>query len=516
LTVKPVFHAAIKNDESRTFYDKLRTFCNKAYPIFVLLKPLKILRFMKHLNLNFFALLLAVFMTAPLSADNIYVTYEQLAPSKDTYVQLNTSTNLRGGEGSVYVKYNGADITSQRDGLYEFDFTPYLDKLSQIKSLTLNLGVYNYNLTTPDNEPEDLMLHVYKIPAIAGFTIDESATNAVLYTAYQAIDENDLIELGSIPIPTNKANTTFMYRTISLNLSNVLSSVSTSNPKVSFCVKAAASKAQGSTCSFESKESANEHLKSYLQVKLESPTPYDVTTVSLEKDTYYQNDGNVATVFGSNDLLLLKGYENTQSSRRYAIIQFDFTSYSNILATSEAVNLGFNTDFTGDNGGNDSTLLIVCGVPNVNFTEAMTNAEVKTAYENVKANEVILTNKTVSSVNGLPATDYICTPDKTKLLSLISTSPVVNFVVKSTNSPGGFLQIASKEHATRTHPFIQILNPGTSTQLNPAGNNDDTITETRYYTLQGVEVQKPVPGNMYIVKKVYASKKSEITKSFVR
>lgn len=468
---------------------------------------------MKHSNL--YALLLAIFMIAPLSANDIYVTYERLTPSKDTYVQLNSGvTTVFGTTGTVYVKYNGTvDITAQRNGLYEFDFTPYLDKLSQIKSLTLNLGVRRYDITVA-NEPADLSLHVYKIPANAGFVIDESAANNTLYTAYQTVDENNFIELGSIAVPTDKANTTFMYRSISLDITDVLSSVSASNPTVSFCVKSSASRGQSANLSFESKESENEHLKSYLQIKLETTSAYAATVISPERDTHFQYNDAVSTVFGANDLLQLKG-TSTSTSTRYGLIQFDFTSYSSLLNTAKAINLGLNTDFTGDNAGNDSTLLTIFGASGLTFTETMANTAVMNAYSD-KASEIFLTNKTVSSSSSVPAKDYLFELDKTKLLSLVETSPVVTFVVKSVYSPGGFLRIASKEHATRTHPFIQILNSGIPTQLNPIDYSDDTLTEIRYYTLQGVEVQEPIRGNIYVVKKVYASQKSEITKSFIR
>lgn len=60
------------------------------------------------------------------------------------------------------------------------------------------------------------------------------------------------------------------------------------------------------------------------------------------------------------------------------------------------------------------------------------------------------------------------------------------------------------------------LNPRTGTQT---GLNEQEVEQpvaVRYYTLQGIEVKQPVKGNVYLVRKIYESQKSETIKILYR
>jgi hypothetical protein len=50
------------------------------------------------------------------------------------------------------------------------------------------------------------------------------------------------------------------------------------------------------------------------------------------------------------------------------------------------------------------------------------------------------------------------------------------------------------------------------TGIDPLSNNDPVI-EIHYYNLLGQEIDKPIAGDVYIIKKIYASKRVEITKT---
>ncbi|GHU68608.1 hypothetical protein FACS189413_05910 [Bacteroidia bacterium] len=46
------------------------------------------------------------------------------------------------------------------------------------------------------------------------------------------------------------------------------------------------------------------------------------------------------------------------------------------------------------------------------------------------------------------------------------------------------------------------------------GNVSDPVIETHYYNLQGMQIRRPLDNEIYLVKKIFASKKVEITKTF--
>ena len=82
------------------------------------------------------------------------------------------------------------------------------------------------------------------------------------------------------------------------------------------------------------------------------------------------------------------------------------------------------------------------------------------------------------------------------------------------------------EATTTLRPFEALLTIGgississfslgsdTDTRNIPA-SADDQVIETRYYTLQGVEIQQPIENGIYLVKKIYKSGKEEGVKMY--
>jgi hypothetical protein len=57
------------------------------------------------------------------------------------------------------------------------------------------------------------------------------------------------------------------------------------------------------------------------------------------------------------------------------------------------------------------------------------------------------------------------------------------------------------------------LGTGAITSLKNMTATNDPVIETQYYNLQGVKILQPLNNAIYIVKKIHASNKVEITKS---
>ena len=408
--------------------------------------------------------------------ENINVLTENMFPSKDSYVQFNTSTNIRGSETGITVKYNGTEFhDNSRWALFEYDFTPYLEVLSQIQSLEFCVRAKNFWPTLIDGvgasqEPATMEMVLQKI---TGFTFDESQANDVIKNNLIDAEKNLLEavtveELGRSTIDRDAPGMTNLDYSFSINVSNVLAGVNASNPKVIFSVKIAASGSMSSSFSLTSKEENGAdylQLRPHMRVGLNYTNPYNATSISTPiKDSYYQNTTS-SDVYGNVDLLLLKG--STSPTMRNALIQFDFTDHLDAVTSSKMINLGLNVDFSGTAERPYYSFLNIYGLSNISFTESMVNTDTKTAYEGVKANEVFLSTRTIPMSTTSP-TEILFELDKTKLSTLVSANPVVTFVVKSAQSPGGFFQIASKEHETRTKPFVQFIKTAVPTNLKNA------------------------------------------------
>jgi hypothetical protein len=63
-----------------------------------------------------------------------------------------------------------------------------------------------------------------------------------------------------------------------------------------------------------------------------------------------------------------------------------------------------------------------------------------------------------------------------------------------------------------------IFSKATAIATPPEGPNDalDAVVDTKYYTLQGVEVKAPLEDGIYIVKKVYESARTKVVKTWIR
>jgi hypothetical protein len=68
--------------------------------------------------------------------------------------------------------------------------------------------------------------------------------------------------------------------------------------------------------------------------------------------------------------------------------------------------------------------------------------------------------------------------------------------------------------ASSTSSIISV--DGTVTELDKSIDIDsnDPLIAIRYYNLQGVEVQQPQENGIYLIKKIYASQKTETLKIF--
>jgi hypothetical protein len=73
-------------------------------------------------------------------------------------------------------------------------------------------------------------------------------------------------------------------------------------------------------------------------------------------------------------------------------------------------------------------------------------------------------------------------------------------------------KLASGNVSLRTSLGTGEGNPGTGLEQPAIDNATDPVIETKYYNLQGVEIRQPAVTNIYIVKKIHASGRTEIAK----
>ncbi len=234
-------------------------------------------------KIKLFSLLLAFLLIAPVYAE-VYTTTEKMSPVKDSYVKFDVAdVAVHGGETTIVVKYNGSEFnTSSRQGLFEYDFTPYLNDLSKISSLNFCVRASSFYPST--SEPQDLELKVQKV---IGFTFTESQTNDVVSTNYTDAFAVTTEDIGSVPLPSDK-NYTALEFLIPIDVTKVLAGVTAQNPKVVFSIKITSASSGLSPLSIASRENADPSLRPYIQVGLTSVQPYTVTSISDPiKDTYF-------------------------------------------------------------------------------------------------------------------------------------------------------------------------------------------------------------------------------------
>ncbi len=87
--------------------------------------------------------------------------------------------------------------------------------------------------------------------------------------------------------------------------------------------------------------------------------------------------------------------------------------------------------------------------------------------------------------------------DFVPMVSNTTLKPFEALIVKKENIQGGLRSISIEDIETGLNP----------TQAEPA-----KVIEVHYYNLQGMEIQEPVKGNVYIVKRLYDSQQTEVTK----
>jgi phage gp45-like len=103
-------------------------------------------------------------------------------------------------------------------------------------------------------------------------------------------------------------------------------------------------------------------------------------------------------------------------------------------------------------------------------------------------------------------------------VTIMAAAPTEGKVFDKWTVVSGGITIEDEGNATATFTMPAGDVEVTATYKNDTGSDmaSSTINEepvaVRYYTIQGVEVTAPAENNLYIVKKVYASKKSDVSK----
>ena len=108
---------------------------------------------------------------------------------------------------------------------------------------------------------------------------------------------------------------------------------------------------------------------------------------------------------------------------------------------------------------------------------------------------------------GTPAGIVVTPDDNLKTVTISGTPEAIGTYAYS---------ITSTDGTAVSDPLTGTITVATSDGLKVVNPDNDKIISIHYYNLEGIEISQPVENNFYIVKKVFESKKSEISKIYYK
>jgi hypothetical protein len=137
--------------------------------------------------------------------------------------------------------------------------------------------------------------------------------------------------------------------------------------------------------------------------------------------------------------------------------------------------------------------------------------------------------ESVESPYGDPITDPIITIPPLAYGSVFNIDVTGDYILEHLDSPilfqingvstsvnDGWISFYSQEAISLFAVPTLIFKNGNDPDALDEVTDEDTVVDKKYYTLQGLEVNTPVKGEIYILKKIYASAKTSVVKVLIR
>jgi hypothetical protein len=216
--------------------------------------------------------------------------------------------------------------------------------------------------------------------------------------------------------------------------------------------------------------------------------PFAINDIQIE----YGSEPSAAGVIGTN--LLVKYYDGSDNL---------FKSANGI-----APNTGYIVQFPASQFGDAATVTATFTSelsPTLNSTVEFIDNEL-----NELDDYALLANPAVAAVNDLPLWEGTITwyyP-----YDSASTTEQNCFGGKVATLTGSLKPFEAIVITTATTDVLSTIGTGAGTSIN-APVTVDPVIATKHYNLQGIEIQTPEDGRIYIVKKTYASSKTDVSKT---
>ena len=206
-------------------------------------------------------------------------------PVADTYLRLlNTETTVHGKESLLRVK-NSNGTTYERTAFLQFDFTPYINELSQIKRMQFGLRLLNVYPET--NDPSSVTMTAYRL---TNMPVNENTANNQMLTAY--FGRNETV-IGSVPIAVT---TNSRDRFFEIDFTSLLSIIS-DNPILT--IRLQMDKETATQFEFASRENSDSASRPYMKLFLKA---------SESSDKQQQIESKINVYTNGNDLVV-EGFE---------------------------------------------------------------------------------------------------------------------------------------------------------------------------------------------------------------
>ena len=175
--------------------------------------------------------------------------------------------------------------------------------------------------------------------------------------------------------------------------------------------------------------------------------------------------------------------------------------------------LSANTSSSSRNDTQESPNLWTESNLNWNGTSATSNRPAtKEGFDPVDATVTQETTTVSYSIEGANVTLL-----KTFIEGAVTENKALSFMIAdaATAVSNRYFEIYSREGALvagdkSLYPVLKLtIDPDTETRIKDNTIDESIIVSTKYYTLQGIEIVEPIKGNMYVVKKIYQSGKSD-------
>jgi hypothetical protein len=241
-----------------------------------------------------------------------------IAPEKDTYVRLLSSeADVHGKETLLRVK-NSNGTTYERTAFLQFDFSPYLNVLSRMGQLNLNLKLLNVYPGAKD--PASVIMNAYRV---TGMTIDETLTNTQFLAACQGKNET-FVGSVTIPVGTQSANSFF-----GIDITSILSELP-QNPVVVFRLQMNVE--TETQFEFASRENTDAAARPYIGTILKAET--SIAEIASEKQQVW--------AYKQNNYLVIDGLEINSLIKFYNLNGRELCEIHNLNASSVSLSVKSN------------------------------------------------------------------------------------------------------------------------------------------------------------------------------